>query len=256
MMTSKGTLLLVVLIFISSFNGTARAVGVSQQRFDEANKEYEAGNYQGALDIYHQIEKEGPHWKLFYNIGNCYYKLNRLVRAKIYYLKARRLEPFEPSIGKNIEIVNKGLNDKTPSPKADFIARLVLRIESIVSLNVLSAVLLLLILLLNVFLFLSIKKGKQRFLLYGISFTLIFTLLLAGYHIYRVGKYRQRSVAVITAEDTQLHSGPGKNNTILFKVNPGLKVRIIDTSSNGRWLQVSASSDIAGWVATDHLERI
>jgi tetratricopeptide (TPR) repeat protein len=232
------------------------AASLSTERFEEANRLYEEEDYPAALDIYHEIEKNGAHWKLYYNIGNCYYKVNELVRAKIYYLKARRLEPFEPSIGKNIEIVNKRLNEKITPPKPDFIARLVMRIESIVSLDVLSVLLVLVILLFNVFLFLLIKKGKQRLLVYGVSFSLVFLLLLAGYHMYRVNKFNQRTVAVITAKKAHLRSGPGENNTILFKVNPGLQVKIIDSSSNGQWLQVSASPEVAGWIEAGHLERI
>ncbi len=93
-------------------------------------------------------------------------------------------------------------------------------------------------------------------MIYGISFSLVLTLLLGSYHIYRVGKHNQRSVAVITVEDARLRSGPGESNTILFKVNPGFKVKVIGSSSSGQWLQVSASSDIAGWIEAENLQRI
>jgi tetratricopeptide (TPR) repeat protein len=226
------------------------------QRFQEGNTLYEEGNYNNALSIYREIESQVPHWRLFYNIGNCYFKTQQWVQAKIYYLKARRLEPFNDSIDKNIAIVNKHLNDKVPDTKPDFVSRLMMRIESIVSLNVLSVLLILLVLVFNGFLFLLIKRGKQRLLLYGVSFSLIITLLLAGYHIYRAGKLNDRNIAVITYEEAQLRSGPGDNNTVLFKVNPGLEVKVIDHSSSSQWLQVSASSDIAGWIEADKLTRI
>ena len=229
-----------------------------QVLFDRANRLYEEGSYSQALSIYREIENPGTyrHWKLYYNIGNCCYKLNRPVQAKIYYLRAERLKPFEPSIKKNIEIVNKRLNDKTPNPSPDFISRLLLRIESFITLNVLSIALLIFIILLNVFVFILIKKGKSRFLIYGVSFSLIIVLLIAGYHSYRVGKHNRRDTAVITAKDSQLRSGPGEDNTVLFKINPGLKVKIIEASENNKWLQVSSSSQIAGWIEAENLERI
>jgi len=59
---------------------------------------------------------------------------------------------------------------------------------------------------------------------------------------------------VMVRADSELRSGPGENNTVLFKVNPGLKVKIIEKSRS--WVQVSASSQVAGWVEEDRLERI
>lgn len=229
-------------------------LSLPQDRFAEANQLYEDGNYAEALRIYREIETNGSHWKLFYNIGNCYFKLNQLVQAKIYYLKAQRYHPFEHSIQNNIDIVNKYLNEKNPYPKPDFISRVLLRIESIISLNVLSIMLLVFIFIFNGFLFMWIKKGKNRLIIYGVFFSLFLSLLAGTYHIYRVGKYNQGNIAVITKGNSQLRSGPGENNTVLFKVNPGLQVKIIDHSRN--WLQVTASSDIAGWIEAENLERI
>jgi tetratricopeptide (TPR) repeat protein len=245
-----------LMLFSGLFQFSLMAGGLPQDRFDEANRLYEAGGYAEALDIYLEVEKTGSHWKLFYNIGNCYYKLDRTVKAKIYYLKARRLAPFESSIRKNIAIVNKLLNDKIPAPKPDFISRVMLRIESIISMNALTILLILVVVVLNGFVFSLIRKGKRRWVLYGVAFSLVVTLLVAGYHIYRAGKLRQRQVAVVIEDGARLRSGPGENNTILFKVNPGLQVKIIDSSSSGQWLQVSASAEIAGWVEAESLERI
>jgi tetratricopeptide (TPR) repeat protein len=244
------------LLFIAALSFFTWAQTSPGQRFQEANQLYEKGDYDGAVQIYHEIESHTSHWRLFYNVGNCYFKLENWVRAKIYYLKARRLEPFNESIAKNISIVNKRLNDKVPASRADFVSRVMLKIESIVSLNVLSLFLILLVLVFNVFLFLLIKRGKQKWYVYGVSFSLVLVILLASYHMYRVGKFNTRNVAVITYPEAQLRSGPGDNNTVLFKVNPGLEVKIIDRNSTGQWFQVSASSDIAGWIEADKLETI
>lgn len=232
----------------------AYSANMSSEQFDKANKLYEENKFTEALRLYSKIEKTGSNWKLFYNMGNCYYKLNQPVLAKIYYLKARRFEPFESSIRKNIEIVNARLNDKIPYPEPDFIARIILRIESIISLNILSFLLILFVLILNAFIFLLIYKGRKRWIIYGVSFSILIVFFIGIYHIYRVDKFNRRNVAVITRENCQLHSGPGENDTVLFKVNPGLEVKIIDQSRN--WYQVSASSEIVGWIESDNIEKI
>jgi len=221
--------------------------------FNQANLLYEEGQYDQALNLYQQLEQEMVNWKLFFNIGNCFYKQNQFVTAKIYYLRAQRLQPLEPSIKRNIYIVNKYFKDAEETEK-DFITRMIQKIESLIPLNLLSVLIILLVFLINGFIFLLIKIGKRRILLYGLSFSLVFALFFSFYHIYRVKKINTRNTAVIIKEDSQLRSGPGFDNTVLFKVNPGIKVRIIDKSRN--WFQVTASRHIAGWIVAEDLEQI
>jgi tetratricopeptide (TPR) repeat protein len=249
----KGFIVLVVVIF--SFSSLfLRGDELSGETFDEANRLYEAGKYTEALKTYREIEQQGAHWKLFYNMGNCYYKLNDFVKAKIYYLRAERLKSFDASIQKNIDIVNNKFSDKIPGEEPDFIGRVIKKIESAISLNAVSVVLLISVLILNLFIFLLIKKGKNRLLIYGVSFSLMFSLLIFSYHAYRINKQNLKDTAVIVKPESTLRSGPGETNTILFKVNPGIKVKIIDKSRD--WVQVSASKEIAGWIEGNHIERI
>lgn len=242
------------LVLVVGARFVSAAAGGFQERFNQAEQLYEDGKYAEALAAYQDIERTVAHWKLFYNMGNCYYKMNNVVKAKIYYLRAERLNPFDASIQKNIDIVDKQFSDKIEGEEPDFLTRLALRIESVISLNILSVILLIVVVILNAFIFLLIKKGKSRFRLYGVSFSLVIVLVIGGYHIYRTGKQNLRNTAVIVKADSELRSGPGESNTILFKVNPGLKVKIIEKSRN--WVQVSASAQVAGWVEEDRLERI
>jgi tetratricopeptide (TPR) repeat protein len=249
----KQFIIFLILSFVTGFALSLSADGF-RESFEKGNSLYEEGRYADALQAYLAAEKEGAHWMLFYNSGNCYYKLNNFVKAKIYYLRARRLKPFDASILKNIDIVDKRFSDKIEARKPDFLSRVALRIETFISINVVSVVLLLSVIALNVFVFILLRKGRKRAVVYGVAFSLVIMLLIAGYHIYRTGKQNQRSSAVIVKAGTELRSGPGENNTILFKVNPGLTVKIIEKSRN--WLQVSASSQVAGWLQEDRLERI
>jgi len=252
----KTVKIVIICMVVLGIQITLTAAEYSQDLFRQANQLYEKGNFSEALKIYEELSRTTSHWKLFYNIGNCHFKMDQPVQAKINYLRARRLKPFEYSIQKNIEIVDKHLKDKISPRKPDFIERMMLKIESVVSLNVLSITVLVVIIILNVFIFILIKKGKSRLILYGVSFSLIVFILFSGYLYYRVEKYNRRDTAVIIEEDAQFRSGPGENNTILFKVHPGLEVKIIDHSVNRKWFQVSASSEIAGWIEAESLELI
>lgn len=225
-----------------------------QQKFDSANDLYEKGLYTEALELYRTIENSLFSWKLFYNMGNCQFKLNRFIEAKVYYLKARQLKPLQSSIRNNIQIVNKNFKDKIPEKEIDFLGRVVLKVESLISLNFISYLLIVFIIIFNLSLFILVRRRRNKWASYGLFFFLLLFIFTSMVHIYRVQKRNSQNTAVIIRDDAQLRSGPGQDNTVLFKVNPGLEVRIIDRS-NG-WLQVSASSDIAGWIKEDRLTVI
>ena len=63
-------------------------------QFEEANKLYSEKNYVEALDNYLQIMESGEvSANLYYNIGNCYYKLDSLNKAILFYEKSKKLNP-------------------------------------------------------------------------------------------------------------------------------------------------------------------
>jgi tetratricopeptide (TPR) repeat protein len=228
----------------------------AREDFTAANRAYEQGRYAEALPLYLQAARLARDWQVPYNIGNCYYKLGRYLSAKVYYLKARQLRPLEPAIARNIAMTNRHFRDDAALPAPDFVIRSLQRLEGLVSMDALSIMLLLAVLLLNVFLFRLLTRGRSRKLLYALAFSLLIAAGLGACHLGRSAALgRSRSAVVWDADaDAQLRSGPGEDNTVLFKVNPGLEVRIIDR--RGDWVQVTASERIAGWIETKRLVLI
>jgi tetratricopeptide (TPR) repeat protein len=222
--------------------------------FAAANRAYEQGRYAEALPLYLRVARQARDWQVPYNIGNCYYKLERYLSAKVYYLKARALRPLEPAIARNIAMTNRHFRDDASLPAPDFVTRSVQALESLVSMDALSVLLLLAVLLLNVFLFLLLTRGRSRKLLYALAFSLLIAAGLGACHVNRSSALGRSHSAVVWEEDAQLRSGPGEDNTVLFKINPGLEVRIIDR--RGDWVQVTASERIAGWIEKKKLVLI
>ena len=228
----------------------------AHEDFAAANRLYEQGRYAEALPLYLEVARQARDWQALYNIGNCHYKLGDYLAAKIYFLKARKLRPLEPAIARNIAMTNRHFRDDASLPAPDFITRAGQRLESLISLDALSVLLLLAVLLLNLFLFLLLTRGRNRKLLYALAFSLISVLGLGACHVSRTSALGRSDRAVVrdAETDSQLRSGPGLDNTVLFKVNPGLEVRIIDR--RGEWVQVTASERIAGWIEKTRLALI
>ncbi len=243
-----------IIIFILAIVYAAVVFGSPEDtasQFSRANELYEQGKFADALDLYLEIERHIANWKIFFNIGNCYFKQGQPILAKIYYLRAQRLKPFEPSIEKNLQVVDMSFKDVVPPEKPDFIAGVFLRLRSVISLDLVSWFLLLAVAGLNVFIFLWLLRGRTKIVSYGVSFFIIIAIILSFYHMVRINGHETRDAAVVSTADSELRSGPGEQNTVLFKVNPGLKVRIIE--KNKDWYQVTASAQIAGWIKKELL---
>ena len=81
----------------------------AQSGFDNGNTLYKQGNYQEAIDAYETIvyrsEKQSP--ELYFNIANCYYKLNKVAPTIYNYEKALLLNPAFEAAKNNLEIAKK-----------------------------------------------------------------------------------------------------------------------------------------------------
>lgn len=230
------------------------AIAGTQEDFAAANRKYEQGRFAEALSLYLGISRQVTDWKVLFNIGNCHYKLENFLSAKIYYLQARKWRPLDRSISQNITMVNRRFPAAVVPASPDFITRTLQVLESELSLNALSTLLLLAFLLLNLSLFLLQTKGKNKKIIYAAACSFLLVLAIGAYHISRVAARGQSASALIVEENSLLRSGPGEDNTVLFKVDPGLEVQIIDRTRD--WVQVTASAQIAGWIEKKRLALI
>lgn len=249
-MRAKNLFLAAALLTLLASRGAA---GIHDD-FAAANRAYEEGKFSTALASYLGIGGQVNDWRVSYNIGNCYYKLGRYLSAKYHFLKAQKLNPLEPSVSRNIAMTNRHFRTNARLPEPDWITRARQRLESRLSLDALSVLLLLAVLLFNLLLFRLLTRGRSRKLAYALAFSLLLALILGAYHCQRASALGRSTVAMVWDADAQLRSGPGEDNTVLFTLHPGLDVRIIDR--HGDWLQVAAAERIAGWIEKKKLVLI
>ena len=61
--------------------------------FKDGNSAYNEGNFEKAISYYKEILDKGKHSSdLYFNIGNAYYRLNRVAESIFYYEKAKQLD--------------------------------------------------------------------------------------------------------------------------------------------------------------------
>ena len=67
--------------------------------FDEATTAYNSGEYEKAIGFYTDILDNGEHsTAVYFNLGNSFYKLNKIAESIYYYEKALLLSPNDEEV--------------------------------------------------------------------------------------------------------------------------------------------------------------
>ena len=80
----------------------------AQSSFEKGNDLYQKGKYEQAISAYQSVLASKNHSsELYFNLGNCYYKLNKVAPAIYNYEKALVLNPDDAEITNNLKFAQK-----------------------------------------------------------------------------------------------------------------------------------------------------
>ena len=97
--------LAILLFFFVSINTLAQN---TNDLFSNANSLYKEGNYEEAIKLYEQIQSQNiASSELYYNLGNCYYKLNKVAPTIYNYEKALKLNPLNEDAKNNLVLAKR-----------------------------------------------------------------------------------------------------------------------------------------------------
>lgn len=86
-----------------------------------ADSAYMADEFQTAVELYSKaISEDGPSAKLYYNLGNSYYRTGQPGKAILAYERSLRLDPTDRDARENLEFVNERITDR-PGERGTFI---------------------------------------------------------------------------------------------------------------------------------------
>ena len=238
----------------------ASVMGEEQQRlFEEGNAFYREGEWAKALAAYDNILTMGyESGFLYYNMGNCYYKLENVGRSILYYERARKWIPGNPDLMANLALANLSVVDKIEPLKEFIVSRLLRGVFTLFPYNTH------VIITLTAYCFFmgtlitwivtrrnTLRKVMVRMIwILGIVF-LILGISLAGRSI----DQNRRIEAVILADRVDVMSAPNPEGGIeVFTLHEGTKVRLDQRA--GDWIEIILADGKVGWVKREVLEII
>ncbi|CAM1360890.1 SH3 domain-containing protein [Tenacibaculum xiamenense] len=226
--------------------------------FADANNLYRQDKYEEALTIYKQIEdtKELSS-ELYYNIANCYYKLNKVAPSIYNYEMALSLDPLNEDAINNLTIAHKLTLDRIePLPKTlfqkisnNFFEKLHYNTWAYISvtLSIIGSILFILF-------YLSYDSRKKRvyFTVSILSFLLLIASLMISYQQFNT--YQNKKEAIIFAEEIEIKNAPTSSSDDIFILHEGTKVSVIDSVDD--WKKIKLIDGKIGWMQSNNLKII
>lgn len=225
----------------------------------DADALYEQGNYEEAAAAYESLLKvEGLAAEVYYNLGNCYYKLDKIPFAVLNYERALLLDPGDGDIRANLALARGKTVDKVVPPSEMFFVTWWRDLTNCMSMDSwtivgFSAFILMLIGILVYRFVPQLLARKIGFYSAMFLFTLVIIANFAAFSQHR--DLTHRNTAVILAPSVVVKSSPSDRSTDLFLIHEGSKVEILDNSMK-EWMEVKFEEGKQGWIPVNVAEII
>jgi tetratricopeptide (TPR) repeat protein len=245
----------IFLYFIVCFLGpeiVAFQASESEELFFSSNQAYKQGRFQEAIDGYEKLLRSGHEYgTLYYNLGNAYFRLDKLGRAILNYERALLLMPGDADLNFNLNYAR----DKTHEA--------VFESPDLVSITFFWLNDLSLDNLLRIFAFLNLLFWTILLLRLFFKFELTYYASIVSLILWIVAgtsfglKFYQLNTdnrAVILEQEVNILAGPDISDTVLFNLHAGTIVHH-ERSEDG-WSLISLPDKKRGWVKAGAIESV
>lgn len=224
----------------------------------EGNQAYIDGEYEKAIQKYSAVLDSGyESAALYYNLGNAYFKSNKITNAILHFERAKLLEPNDEEIQFNLELAKTFTVDKIEEIPELFLVTWLktvihfFKVDTWAIISTTCFVFMLIALLLYFF----VRKYQLRKLSFWLGVVFL-VLSITGYSFAAIQKNEitNNKTAIIFSPTITLKSSPDKQSTDLFVLHEGTKVEVVDEV--GEWREIRLADGSKGWLKISDIEMI
>jgi len=224
----------------------------------EADSTYAAEHYQQAAHDYEQLLKQGVSADLYYNLGNCYYRMDNMTQAILNYERALQLSSGDKDIRFNLQMARSKTVDKlVPESEMFFVTwyRSLVNLQSVDAWARLALIALGVAIVLALLYLFSNPVWMRKVGFFG-GFLFFVVFLLSNLFAWQQQRaFVRRAAAIVIQSAVSVKSTPAKNGTDLFILHEGTKVSITDGSMK-EWRKIRLADGKEGWLETKAIENI
>lgn len=250
-------LLALITLLFAATTATAAPAKVAITKVD-ADKEYAKGNYLQASKDYSDLLKVGESVELYYNLGNCYYRLGNITKSIIAYEKAHRLSPSDRDVTFNLEFVREKTIDKIERQEKNFFSAGYMMLQNLMDMDAWArlSIVAFFACLGMAMLFLLGRDEWMRKLGFYVAllsvFVFVFSTLFAWQQKHN---FDARDRAVVVAPSASVKQTPSDSSADAVVVHEGTAVQIVDRTMSD-WYSVKLDDGKEGWLKRNSLEII
>ena len=230
----------------------------AQGSFKNGNQLYQQGDYNGAIRSYESIlDARQQSAEVYFNLGNCYYKLNKVAPAIYNYEKALTLKPNDKDIINNLNFAKKLTIDEIKEvPKVGF-EKLVRDFTAAYHYNTwawISVVLAVLFLLFFLGYYFSALTLYKRVFFVGMFFVVFAILISVLSAIFEKNHYQNERPAIIFNEMVSVKSEPKQTSSEVLELHEGTKVFVLESFDG--WHKVQLTDGTEGWLEKSEVKEV
>jgi tetratricopeptide (TPR) repeat protein len=234
---------LVVFLFLAS----ARVVLAGAGDFETGNQLYDQGKFSEARARYENLSLAGE-WtpNLFYNLGNCDYRLGEPGRAILDYERALALDPGHPEARANLALLRNQTGAKTPAPSWEQYAFTGLS-QNAWAIAAAAAS------WIAVFGLAALATSRRHGA--GMWLATIAAALVAAYGggvLWLTAQ--ERGLAIVVAKSVEARLAPADSAGLADELPAGSRVRVL--SERGDWIYCELPTQSRGWIPQSAIEKV
>ncbi len=253
MMTKK---LIYILVLVTNF---IFAQNNAKKQFDDANELYRKENYTGAIQKYESIinKDKVESSELYFNLGNCYYKLGKIAPSIYNFEKALLLNPDDETIKTNLNFAQKtGIDDIKVVPEVGF-SNFVYKTISVFDYNIwawIAVSLALVFLLFFIGYYFSSRTIAKRIFFVGMFILIV--LVISSVVFAFLEKRFEKTIrpAIVFEEVVNVKTEPKISAENAFIVHEGAKVFVKETLDN--WKRIQLTDKTEGWIKKEAIKEL
>ena len=231
----------------------SKVLGQSEVLFQKATEAYNKGEYQKAIDLYDDILKNNKHSAaLYFNLGNCHYKLDEIGPSIYYYEKALLLQPNDQEIKNNLSFAqNMKLDAIEEMPKT---AMTRLHDSVVLALTpdqwgYLAIGMILLFVLGFIIYYILYSATYKRIAFIAANTALVISIfsVVMGY----LGNRNQnaQNPAIVFEREVVVTSEPNQRSEKVFALHEGTKINVLESLEN--WSKIRIADGQTGWIPSE-----
>lgn len=243
-----------ILILFLCFFGHAQ----NDTLFNDATKAYNEGKYDKAIEDYQKILENGEHSaSLYYNLGNCYYKLNQIAPSIYNYEKALLLKPNDSDIKSNLAHAQNMTLDAIEAMPETAMSKIYKKTTGILTFEqwAYTAIIFVFLFVMAYIAFYYFQFATEKRIAFIASMLfLIIAIVSVAVAYLRYGDFKSDHPAIVFPKEVAINSEPNNRSQEAFKLHEGAKVFVLEEL--GDWSKISLPDGKTGWIPSSDIKLI